>query len=44
MKKTFAKIICLVLAVALMVPLFVSCGGGAGVNYAENNTKVKIGA
>ena len=27
MKKTFAKIFCLVLAVAMMVPCFVSCGG-----------------
>lgn len=42
MKKTFAKILCFVLAVALMVPMFASCGG-SGVNYAENNTKVKIG-
>ena len=27
MKKTFAKILCLVLAVAMMVPCFVACGG-----------------
>lgn len=40
MKKTFAKLLCLVLAVMLMVPCFVSCGE---TNYAENNTKIKIG-
>ena len=40
MKKSLAKILCLVLAFALMVPCFTSCGK---TNYAENNTKVKIG-
>jgi len=42
MKKTIAKVLCLVLAFALMVPCFASCGG-TETNYAENNTKVKIG-
>ena len=40
MKKTVAKILCLVLTICLMVPCFVSCGK---TNYAEDNTKVKIG-
>ena len=43
MKKSIVKILCFVLAIAMMVPAFASCGGSE-VNYAENNTKVKIGA
>ena len=40
MKRTFAKILCLVLAIAMLVPCFASCGNK---NYAKENTKVKIG-
>ena len=40
MKKTFAKILCLVLAIAMLVPCFAACGKK---NYAKDNTKVKIG-
>jgi len=40
MKKTLVRVLCLVLAVAMMVPCFVSCGEK---NYAENNEKIKIG-
>ena len=44
MRKTFKKVVaaCLVLAVMVVsMAAFTSCGGGK--NYAENNTKIKIG-
>lgn len=42
MKKTLAKVLCLVFAVAMVMGCLVSCGG-SDVNYAENNTKIKVG-
>ena len=41
MKKTIAKVLCLVLVSVMVVACFASCGGT--VNYAENNTTIKIG-
>jgi len=41
MKKTFAKIIAVAMILTLAVACFASCGGAK--NYAENNTKIKIG-
>ncbi len=41
--KKLTKILALVLTVVLCVGAFASCGGG-DKNYAENNTKIKIGA
>ena len=40
MKKTLLKVFCMLLCVAMLVPCFASCGK---TNYAENNTKIKIG-
>ncbi len=41
MKRTFAKVVCLVLVAVMMLGCFASCGKK---NYAEDNTKLKIGA
>ncbi|MBQ9743662.1 MAG: ABC transporter substrate-binding protein [Clostridia bacterium] len=41
MKKTIVKILCLVFAVVMVLGCFTACGGDK--NYAENNTKIKIG-
>ena len=41
MKKTITKIMCLVLAVVMSALCFAACG--KEVNYAENNTTIKIG-
>ena len=38
----FAKIMALLLACVMCIGMLASCGGGK--NYAENNTKIKIGA
>lgn len=45
MKKTFIKVMCLVLAVVMSALCFAACGDTDDdvVNYAENNTKIKIG-
>ncbi|MBQ8392295.1 MAG: ABC transporter substrate-binding protein [Clostridia bacterium] len=42
MKKTIIKVLCLVFAVVMVLGCFTACGGGEE-NYAENNTKIKIG-
>ena len=42
MKKTVVKILCMVMALTLALGSLASCGG-ANKNYAENNTKIKIG-
>ncbi len=41
MKKTFAKILVLALAVTMLVPVFASCGGNK--SYTKDNTTIKIG-
>lgn len=41
MKKTFVKVMCLVLVVVMSTLCFAACGND--VNYAENNTTIKIG-
>lgn len=44
MKKTLTRIICLVVCVVMAVLCFASCKkDDTVVNYAENNTKIKIG-
>ena len=45
MKKNLAKILCLVLAVMLMVPCFVSCGGDDDIKVPKfSDDTIKIGA
>lgn len=41
MKKTFVKVMCLVLVVVMSTLCFAACGND--VNYAENNTTIKVG-
>ena len=43
MKKTAVKILSMVMALVLALGCLASCGGGSK-NYAEGNTKIKIGA
>ena len=46
MKKNFKRIVAVFMVLTVMIAsmsALASCGGGADKNYAENNTKIKIG-